>query len=55
VALLERDEALAALTAALTAAVEGSGRIVFVSGEAGVGKTTLVRAFAEHTGARVRS
>ena len=53
-ALLERDEALAALTAALTDAVHGSGRIVFVSGEAGVGKTTLVRTFAEHTGARVR-
>jgi len=54
VALLERDEALAALTAALRDAVDGSGRIVFVSGEAGVGKTTLVRTFAERSDAQVR-
>src|SRR5688572_18097681 len=41
-ALLERDELLEALDAARR---EG-GRLVFVGGEAGVGKTALVRAFA---------
>ena len=47
--LLERDDALAALEAARRA----GGRLVFVGGEAGVGKTSLVRAFAERSGARV--
>ena len=41
--LLERDELLASLAASL----EEGGRLVFVGGEAGIGKTTLVRAFAE--------
>jgi len=45
-ALLERDELLAALAAAASA----GGRLVFVGGEAGVGKTALVRAFEEQTG-----
>ena len=40
--LLERDESLASLAASLAA----GGRLVFVGGEAGVGKTALVRAFA---------
>ena len=40
--LLERDELLAELD---TSRTEG-GRLVFVGGEAGVGKTALVRAFA---------
>ena len=40
--LLEREDLLAQLEAA---GAEG-GRLVFVGGEAGVGKTTLVRAFA---------
>ena len=47
--LLERDELLAALAAA---AKEG-GRLVFVGGEAGVGKTALVRAFCSRPGLRV--
>src|SRR6185437_8903182 len=51
--LLERDPALAALTALLNDVQAGHGRLVFVSGQAGVGKTTLVRAFAEHNGDRV--
>jgi DNA-binding CsgD family transcriptional regulator len=42
-ALLERGDLLAQLEAARS---EG-GRLVFVGGEAGVGKTSLVRAFAE--------
>ena len=41
--MLERDEALAQLNAA---ASQG-GRVVVVAGEAGIGKTTLVRAFAD--------
>src|SRR5262245_6902551 len=41
--LLERDDALAQLD---EAAIQG-GRVVIVAGEAGIGKTTLVRRFAE--------
>ena len=44
--LLERSDALAQLEAALDRARAGpAGRLVMVGGEAGVGKTTLVRAF----------
>lgn len=43
--LLERGEALATLTEALNEARLGQGRVVLVGGEAGAGKTTLVRAF----------
>ncbi len=42
--LLERDEALATLRGALEDAAEGSGTIALVSGEAGIGKTTLLEA-----------
>jgi DNA-binding CsgD family transcriptional regulator/tetratricopeptide (TPR) repeat protein len=45
--LLERNELLDELAAA------GPGRLVFVGGEAGVGKTSLVRAFSERAEARV--
>jgi len=48
--LLERDDALAVLTAALDAARSGSGRMVLVSGEAGIGKTSLLRAIREKGG-----
>jgi predicted ATPase len=47
--LLERDDLLAELAASL----EAGGRLVFVGGEAGVGKTALVRAFAARAGRRV--
>src|SRR5688500_2633716 len=47
--LLERDELLAALAVAL----EDGGRMVFVGGEAGAGKTSLVRALAASTDAPV--
>jgi DNA-binding CsgD family transcriptional regulator len=50
VELLEREELLAQLEAARA---EG-GRLVFVGGEAGVGKTALVRAFAERVGGAAR-
>ena len=45
-ALLERDD----LLAALADAASGGGRLVFVGGEAGVGKTALVRAFESQSG-----
>ena len=51
--LLERSGELAALTEALAAVTApGEGRLVLVSGEAGIGKTALVRAFC---GARRRA
>ena len=42
--LLERDEQLAVLVAAVDAAREGRGELVLVAGEAGMGKTSLLRA-----------
>lgn len=45
--LIERGEALGALQAALHAVTEdGKGRIALVAGEAGIGKTSVLRAFA---------
>jgi DNA-binding CsgD family transcriptional regulator/tetratricopeptide (TPR) repeat protein len=52
--LVEREIQLAALGEHLDAAVGGRGRLVLVGGEAGVGKTSLVRAFATQRGADVR-
>jgi DNA-binding CsgD family transcriptional regulator len=51
--LLERDTFLASLSADLAAAAGGTGRCVLVSGEAGIGKTSLLEHFvralpAEH-------
>ncbi|HEU5491645.1 MAG TPA: AAA family ATPase [Gaiellaceae bacterium] len=43
--LLERDDVLAALSGAYAEARAGTGRLVLVSGESGVGKTSVVRAF----------
>jgi DNA-binding CsgD family transcriptional regulator/tetratricopeptide (TPR) repeat protein len=43
--LLERAEPLAALQGAADSAVRGHGRVVLLTGEAGIGKTSLVRAF----------
>ena len=42
--MLERDEELAALSAAVEAAASGRGALVLVEGPAGIGKTTLLRA-----------
>jgi ATP/maltotriose-dependent transcriptional regulator MalT len=55
--LLERGNFLERLRIALTEAAAGRGRLVFVSGEAGVGKTSLVTRFREEhaEGARVLS
>jgi len=44
--LVERDHAFAALSAGLASAVGGQGRTALVTGEAGVGKSELVSAFA---------
>ena len=51
-ALLERAAELSALEAAFAAVTEG-GRLLLVAGEAGVGKTVLLRRFCEAQGARV--
>ncbi|RVJ84029.1 ATP-binding protein [Sinorhizobium meliloti] len=48
--LLEREGPLKALLAAARSAALGHGSIVVVEGEAGIGKTTLLREFAEHSG-----
>ncbi|MEJ7567029.1 MAG: AAA family ATPase [Gaiellaceae bacterium] len=54
VCLLERDDALASLRRALAASASGSGRLVLVAGEAGVGKTAVVRAFCAEPGLDIR-
>ena len=52
--LLERDAALSALVEARASAARGEGRMVSISGEPGIGKTSLVRRFAgELDGGRV--
>ena len=43
--LIGRDDALAALQAALRAACDGQRRVIFVVGEAGIGKTRLIDEF----------
>ncbi len=54
--LIGREPALAAATVALDEALAGSGRLLLVTGEPGIGKTALVReigAIARGRGARV--
>lgn len=51
--LLEREPALAVLEEDHAAATAGEGRVVFVGGEAGVGKSSLVRSFYSDADARV--
>jgi len=52
--LLERDDELALLEEVVRAAAGGRGALVLVGGEAGIGKTTLVRALRARAGARAR-
>ena len=52
--LIERGEQLAALRDALAGAAAGHGRIVILSGEAGVGKTSLLREFAADSPTRAK-
>jgi DNA-binding CsgD family transcriptional regulator/tetratricopeptide (TPR) repeat protein len=54
VELLERDGALATLAEAHDAAARGDGRVVFVTGEPGIGKTSLVARFLRDLGAGAR-
>ena len=48
--LIERAGFLASLEGLLREALDGSGRLVFLGGEAGVGKTTLAAALADADG-----
>jgi DNA-binding CsgD family transcriptional regulator/tetratricopeptide (TPR) repeat protein len=53
--LLERSDQLAALAEVLDAVLaDGAGTLVFVGGEAGVGKTTLLQAFCDDRRASAR-
>jgi DNA-binding CsgD family transcriptional regulator len=52
--LLERSRFIDALDAFLHEASAGHGRLVFVSGEAGIGKTALVQAFCQMASTRAR-
>ncbi len=52
--LLEREQNLQVLAAALNEAVSGHGRIALVSGEAGIGKTTFVERFMALRGETLR-
>src|SRR5262245_5650323 len=52
--LLERDDALATLLGAHSEARAGTGQLVLVSGEAGIGKTSLAHAFAATLGHSTR-
>src|SRR5262249_8213100 len=49
---LEREAALAALGEAFARAHRGTGRLVLVGGEAGIGKSALVQAFCAEPGRR---
>ena len=51
--LVERDGPLARLTALVDEAAAGSGRLVLLGGEAGVGKTSLVGALAQAAAGRL--
>ena len=48
--LLERDAALLTFDRALSATRLGGGHVMLVSGEAGIGKTTLLKAMAARRG-----
>jgi DNA-binding CsgD family transcriptional regulator/tetratricopeptide (TPR) repeat protein len=52
--LLERNELLAELREAVDAAVAGNGRLVVLEGEAGVGKSSVLRALVAPPGHGVR-
>ncbi|CAN5610199.1 AAA family ATPase [soil metagenome] len=52
--LIEREEQLAALDEWFRETVAGSGRMVFIGGEAGIGKSTLAERFAQSMRGRAR-
>src|SRR3954465_1802466 len=45
--LVERSEVLAFLQTQFENVAEGEGRCIFISGEAGIGKTALIKAFCK--------
>ena len=53
--LLERDAQLELLEMLLSRAAGGDGAIAIVSGEAGIGKTTLLRTLAHRPPASIAS
>jgi DNA-binding CsgD family transcriptional regulator/tetratricopeptide (TPR) repeat protein len=53
VILLERDEALRTLHDLLAEAGNGRGRVALIRGEAGIGKTTLIRTFIDQADTHV--
>jgi DNA-binding CsgD family transcriptional regulator len=53
VRLLEREDELGVLADVVRDAAAGRGSVVFVAGEAGIGKSSLLRELRERTGARV--
>lgn len=53
-ALLEREEQLDVLASVLDSAADGRGGVVLVAGEAGIGKTSLIRAFTARAADRAR-
>ncbi len=50
--LVEREVELAAFDRALSAALKGTGSVVLLAGEAGIGKSALARAFADRAAVR---
>ncbi|MDP9464574.1 MAG: AAA family ATPase, partial [Actinomycetota bacterium] len=52
--LLEREAEFVRLRTLLDEASSGQGRVAFVGGEAGIGKSTLVTAFAGSVGDAAR-
>jgi predicted ATPase len=52
--LIERESSLQSLQAVAHACREGQGRIVILSGEAGIGKTSLLREFERTAGAGMK-
>jgi predicted ATPase len=52
--LLERDSELTALRDAVAGAADGNGSIVLISGEAGIGKSSLVRTWSADPGTEAR-
>jgi predicted ATPase len=52
--ILEREQELAALAAAAREAADGAGSVALVFGEAGIGKSVLVRSLRAHLPAEGR-
>ena len=52
--LLEREAYLAELNSSLAEVSRGEGRLVLISGEAGIGKTSLVNHFARRRDPAIR-